>query len=85
MLGWNRGSWGFRSDDGNAYEDGWEIWEGIGYHKPYGEKNVTIGCGVNFAKNTAFYTRGGTVIGELLPSLMQDLARTLVGGRLTVE
>ncbi|RSL89291.1 hypothetical protein CEP51_001284 [Fusarium floridanum] len=62
MLGREPGSWGFHSDDGRLYEDGGLSWRGIKYHEPYEEKNVTIGCGVNFAKSTAFYTKDGEVI-----------------------
>lgn len=68
MLGWETGGWGFHSDDGNVFEDGRVAWTGMEYHKPYGEVGVTIGCGVNFAENTAFYTRDGSVIGRSPPS-----------------
>ncbi|KUJ15363.1 uncharacterized protein LY89DRAFT_110786 [Mollisia scopiformis] len=63
MLGWDAGSWGFHSDDGCLYEDGKQSWKGILYSDPYTGGEV-IGCGVNFAENTAFYTRGGKVVGD---------------------
>ncbi|KAK0618010.1 ankyrin repeat-containing domain protein [Bombardia bombarda] len=61
MLGLDSGGWGFHSDDGRVFEDG-RKYDGNEYDSPYGEVNVTIGCGVNFAKNTAFYTKNGNVI-----------------------
>jgi hypothetical protein len=64
MLGWDAGSWGFHSDDGCFFEDGKESSEGYPYSKPYAAGEV-IGCGVNFAEKSAFYTRGGKVIGKL--------------------
>jgi len=60
MLGRESGAWGFHSDDGKIFDN---LGTGRGYHIPYGRKNVTIGCGVNFDKNTAFYTRDGVLIG----------------------
>ncbi|KAF7906036.1 hypothetical protein EAF00_000315 [Botryotinia globosa] len=81
-LGWDAGSWGFHSDDGCVYENGKRTWEGIPYSKPY-SKGEVIGCGVNFAKNSAFYTRGGEVIGrafednggKLYPAVSMDITQ----------
>ncbi|GAP87168.2 putative ankyrin repeat-containing domain protein [Rosellinia necatrix] len=64
MLGWDSGSWGFHSHDGKVFEDGRLTWKGVEYHMNYMEAGVTIGCGVNFRENTAFYTRNGVVIGR---------------------
>ncbi|KAK6192984.1 hypothetical protein LQW54_012929 [Pestalotiopsis sp. IQ-011] len=61
MLGWEMGSWGFHSDSGCLFDDG--SWRGIRYHEPW-EGVATIGCGVNFGTNMAFYTMNGALIGE---------------------
>ncbi|PQE32903.1 Ankyrin repeat-containing domain protein [Rutstroemia sp. NJR-2017a WRK4] len=82
MLGWNVGSWGFHSDDGRVFEDGEQAWVGFPYSKPYTADEV-IGCGVNFAENSAFYTRGGKVIGQafknirgkLYPAISMDITQ----------
>ena len=59
MLGWDQGSWGYHGDDGKVFAGGF----GSKFGTPYG-KNETIGCGVNFEKETAFFTKGGKLIGE---------------------
>ncbi|PQE04952.1 ankyrin repeat-containing domain protein [Rutstroemia sp. NJR-2017a BBW] len=82
MLGWDAGSWGFHSDDGRVYEDGKQPWKGFPYSKPYTADEV-IGCGVNFAENIAFYTRGGKIIGQacenirgkLYPAVSMDITQ----------
>jgi hypothetical protein len=66
MLGWDPGSWGFHSDNGCLYEDGKRSWKGTPYSTSYAAGDV-IGCGVNFAENSAFYTRKGKVIGKYIP------------------
>ena len=60
MLGWDEGSWGYHGDDGKVFSS-----SGFGteYGDPY-EKSDTIGCGVNFDKETAFLTKNGELIGE---------------------
>ncbi|RYP64180.1 hypothetical protein DL771_008871 [Monosporascus sp. 5C6A] len=82
MLGWDSGSWGFHSDNGCLFEDGKRPWEGIPYNNPYAVGDV-IGCGVNFAENSAFYTRDEKVIGrafmdirgKLYPAVSMDIAQ----------
>jgi hypothetical protein len=64
ILGWRAGSWGFHSDNGRLYEDGSS--KGAKYSDPYVAGEV-IGCGVNFERNIAFYTRAGQVIGKYIP------------------
>ncbi|KAH8802522.1 putative ankyrin repeat-containing protein [Xylogone sp. PMI_703] len=75
-------SWGFHSDDGRVYDGCLRSWEGYPYGIPYAAGEV-IGCGVNFAENSAFYTRGGEVIGrafedirgKLYPAVSMDITQ----------
>ncbi|KAI0854599.1 hypothetical protein F4860DRAFT_499004 [Xylaria cubensis] len=52
-------------------------WTGAEYSEPYGKAEITIGCGVNFDANIAFYTRNGAVIGMSLlgPQQTNNLLR----------
>ncbi|RYP53074.1 hypothetical protein DL768_001851 [Monosporascus sp. mg162] len=79
MLGRDSGSWGFHSDNGCLYK---RSWKGIPYDMPYAAGDV-IGCGVNFAENSAFYTRKEKVIGrafmdirgKLYPAVSMDITQ----------
>lgn len=60
MLGWGEESWGYHGDDGKIFHD-------APYGKSYGptyETGDTIGCGVNFKDETAFFSKNGSVIGK---------------------
>jgi len=60
MIGWSEGSWGYHGDDGAVYQEGaYRFLDCYGY----GENEV-IGCGINFEKNIAFFTKNGKVIGK---------------------
>ena len=59
-LGWTEGAWGYHGDDGNIYNKGGT---GTAWGPRY-EVGDTVGCGVNFDKGIAFYTRNGKVLGE---------------------
>ncbi|KAI8991187.1 hypothetical protein BDF20DRAFT_843185 [Mycotypha africana] len=59
LPGWDPDSWGYHGDDGHSFA-------GSGTGKNYGPcftTNDTIGCGVNFADNSAFYTKNGKFLG----------------------
>ncbi|KAI1264423.1 concanavalin A-like lectin/glucanase domain-containing protein [Xylariaceae sp. FL1019] len=78
MLGSDREGWGFHSENGELrwnsmfavyiYKSG--TWP---YHEPYGKAGVTIGCGVNFDKNIAFYTRNNVVLGQAFTDIRGKL------------
>jgi hypothetical protein len=61
MLGMTKWSWGYHGDDGRCFDDQ-NSEEGRIYGLTY-DQGDTIGCGVNFAENLAFYTKNGEIIG----------------------
>ena len=61
MLGWDAGSWGYHVDDGKKFECGLS---GAKYGDTFDIGDV-IGCGVNFSKGIACYTKNGTIIGKI--------------------
>ncbi|KAI1824959.1 concanavalin A-like lectin/glucanase domain-containing protein [Xylaria intraflava] len=61
MVGWDPGSWGYHGDNGRTYTHP-EINHGNKYGDTY-SSGATIGCGVNFKKETAFFTLNGKLIG----------------------
>lgn len=66
MLGFNQASWGYHGDDGHQFSG--EIGSRWGPRYQTGE---VIGCGVDFDKHIAFYTKNGEVIGEFLQCSLQ--------------
>jgi ankyrin repeat protein len=62
QLGWMNGSWGYHGDDGNSFR-GINTGTGSPFGPTFGQGDV-IGCGVNFNKQTAFYTKNGQIIGQ---------------------
>jgi len=61
MVGWDSGSWGYHGDDGHIYS---ESGRGESYGSTYDSGNV-IGCGVNFERGTAFFTKDGVTQGKI--------------------
>jgi Ran-binding protein 9/10 len=66
LPGWEKGSWGYHGDDGNSYAS-----QGIG--KSYGPTFTTgdiIGCGIDFQKGFAFYTKNGLLLDVAFSNLI---------------
>ncbi|KAI8078456.1 concanavalin A-like lectin/glucanase domain-containing protein [Thamnidium elegans] len=65
LPGWDLNSWGYHGDDGHSFA-------GSGTGKDYGPRfstGDTIGCGVNFADYSAFYTKNGRHLGTAFRSM----------------
>lgn len=61
LVGWDQGSYGWHGDDGMSFE-------GCGTGVPFSELWSTgdiVGCGVDYTRKTAFFTKNGKFIGEL--------------------
>lgn len=65
LPGWESQSWGYHADDGNSFaaqRDG----------SPYGPKFTTrdvVGCGIDFSKGQAFFTKNGRYLGPVFRDL----------------
>lgn len=59
MVGEAKGSWAYYDLNGKIGAEGTKS----EYGESYGRGDV-IGCGMNFNKNIAFFTKNGTVIGK---------------------
>jgi Ran-binding protein 9/10 len=59
VPGWEPESWGYHGDDGNIYAS-----QNVGksYNATFGAGDC-IGCGINFNKGQAFFTRNGQYLG----------------------
>jgi Ran-binding protein 9/10 len=84
LPGWDSGSWGYHGDDGLSFMG--QPRTGATYGPRFGSMffthsremgltsqpaNDTIGCGVNFLENNAFYTKNGKLLCMLqLPQLI---------------
>ncbi|KAI8141164.1 concanavalin A-like lectin/glucanase domain-containing protein [Fennellomyces sp. T-0311] len=70
LPGWDSDSWGYHGDDGHSFEES-------GTGKTYGPRFTTgdiIGCGINMANKTAFYTKNGTYLGVAFKSLKTSMS-----------
>ncbi|EER25754.1 SPRY domain containing protein [Coccidioides posadasii C735 delta SOWgp] len=67
LPGWEQESWAYHGDDGKTF-----FGDNQGQGKPYGPTfgvEDTIGCGVNFATGTAFFTKNGMFLGNAFRDL----------------
>ena len=67
MPGWDSGSWGYHGDDGHSFN---ESGRGKGYGPTYDQGDI-IGCGVNFERGTAFFTKNGEMLGRCYQLIIQ--------------
>ncbi|KAF2017513.1 SPRY-domain-containing protein [Aaosphaeria arxii CBS 175.79] len=70
IPGWEPDSFAYHGDDGYSYSN-------TTSGKPFGPKFGTldvIGCGVNFRKGTAFFTRNGHFLGEPFKDIKPNLS-----------
>ncbi|XXH01601.1 hypothetical protein Hte_007961, partial [Hypoxylon texense] len=72
FVGWDNGSWGYHSDDGNVYVAN----EGKDYGPRYGTGNV-IGCGIDFKSQTIFFTKDGEEKGSAFNDVRGQLYPTV--------
>lgn len=63
-LGWGERSWAWHGDDGLVLEED-KDYELSRFSKAYGESD-TIGCGIDFDNESAFYTKNGRIVGSCL-------------------
>lgn len=61
QLGWQETSWGYHGRNGSTFHG--SSLRSTSFGEVYGKGDV-IGCGVNFAKDVAFYTMNGEIIGS---------------------
>lgn len=67
LPGWEQESWAYHGDDGKSF-----FGEHQGQGRDYGPKFTTndiIGCGVNFSKGCAFFTKNGVDLGTAFHDL----------------
>ncbi|KAJ5698200.1 SPla/RYanodine receptor SPRY [Penicillium macrosclerotiorum] len=67
LPGWEQESWAYHGDDGKSF-----FGESQGQGRTYGPTfgaGDTVGCGVNFAAGSAFFTKNGTFLGNAFHDL----------------
>ncbi|CAG8602292.1 4487_t:CDS:2, partial [Acaulospora morrowiae] len=76
MPGWRENSWGYHGDDGKFFCEGFGDLYG-----PLFTTGDTIGCYLNFANNTVFYTKNGVNLGLAFRDLKGIILYPFVGLR----
>lgn len=67
MPGWGSESRGYHGDDGRSFN---ESGRGEGYGPTYDQGDI-IGCGVNFERESAFFTKIGEMLGRYYQLIIQ--------------
>jgi hypothetical protein len=62
-LGWEPNTFGYHGDDGKKFRSSSS--KGHSYGPPF-TTGDTIGCGINFFNKTAFYTKNGICLGNII-------------------
>ncbi|WVQ76931.1 hypothetical protein IAR50_006610 [Cryptococcus sp. DSM 104548] len=69
LVGWTAGTWGWHGDDGMLFR-------GQGAGEPFSEgwgEGDTVGCGVDYIRKTAFFTKNGRLMGTKQLDLPSEL------------
>ena len=61
MPGWDALSWGYHSDDGGIFHRNGDMLRPYG--PPFGVGD-TVGCGIDLARGSVFFTVNGRYLGE---------------------
>ncbi|KAJ7226074.1 SPRY-domain-containing protein [Mycena pura] len=69
LPGWEQNSWGYHGDDGCSFA---AEKNGTPFGPTFGTGD-TIGCGIDFSTNQAFFTKNGTFIG----TVFKDIGKTI--------
>ena|ERR1043166_3545497 len=62
IIGWELNTFGYHGDDGKKFRS---FYTGRDYGPPF-TAGDTIGCGINFYNRTAFYTKNGICLGNIV-------------------
>ncbi|KAI0321007.1 hypothetical protein OF83DRAFT_1168849 [Amylostereum chailletii] len=65
LPGWDKNSWGYHSDDGHSFA---AEKTGMTYGPVFGGGD-TVGAGIDFSQNRAFFTKNGTLIGYVFDNI----------------
>ncbi|KAI0035256.1 hypothetical protein K488DRAFT_83219 [Vararia minispora EC-137] len=70
LPGWEKESWGYYGDDGQAYTipPDKDVKVGQPFGQAFGSGDI-VGAGIDFSQNRAFFTRNGMLIGHVFDTL----------------
>ena len=75
MPGWEQDSWGYHGDDGHVFCCSGSKTK---YGPKFGTKD-TVGCGLNFRDNTAFFTLNGVYLKVACVEVNKEKLYPMVG------
>lgn len=73
-LGWEPNTFGYHGDDGKKFRSSSS--KGHNYGPPFTTWD-TIGCGINFFNKTAFYTKNGICLGNIIKLSIYHISITV--------